>query len=54
MKLVGGVVGEGLGREDARVIDDMIDGAELSDRGLCNLFRCCRLTDVSIDECEVR
>ena len=54
VKLVGGVVGEGLGCEDARIVDDMVDGAELRDRGLCNLLRRCRLADVSIDEREVR
>src|SRR6266567_286288 len=53
-KLVSGVVSEGLGYEDARIVDNMVDRAELSDRGLCDLLcgRC--LTDISVDECEIR
>jgi hypothetical protein len=54
VKVVGGVVREGLAFKDARVVDDMIDGAEHGDRSLCDLLRGCCLTDVSIDECEVR
>ena len=53
-KLVGGVVREGLGCEDARIVDNMVDRAELGDRGLCDLLgrRC--LADVSVDQREVR
>jgi hypothetical protein len=47
-KLVGGVVREGLGYEDARIVDDMVDRAELSDRGLCDLLRGRCLTNVSV------
>ena len=53
-KLVGGVVREGLGYEDARIVDDMVDRAELSDRGLCDLLSGRCLTNVSVDECEIR
>ena len=53
-KLVGGVVRERLGYEDARIVDDVVDRAELSDRGLCDLLSRRCLTNVSVDECEIR
>src|SRR6185312_10315963 len=53
VKIIGGVVGECFGGEDARIIDEMVDGAELVDSGLCNFLRGGRLTDVSVDECKV-
>jgi hypothetical protein len=53
-KLVGGVIREGLGYEDARIVDNMVDRAELSDRGPCDLLSGRCLTNVSIDECEIR
>jgi hypothetical protein len=53
-KLVSGVVRKGLGGEDARIVDDVVDRAELSDRGLCDLVSRRGLTDVPVDEGEVR
>jgi hypothetical protein len=53
-KLVGRVVREGLGYEDAGIVDNVVDRAELGDRGLCDRLggRC--LADVSVDESEIR
>jgi ABC transporter substrate binding protein len=53
-KLVSGVVRKGLGCEDACIVDDMVDRAELTDRGLCDLLSRRGLTDVPVDEREVR
>ena len=53
-KVVGGVVRERFGYEDARIVDEMVDGAELLGRRLCDFLSRRSLTDVSIDECEVR
>src|ERR1700722_5393929 len=54
VKLIGGVFGEGFACEDARVVDHVVDRAELGDRGLCDVLSGCRLPDVTVDECEVR
>ncbi len=54
MKLVASVVREGLCREDARIVDNVVDRAELTDRGLCHFLSRGLLTDVSVDDCEVR
>jgi hypothetical protein len=51
-KLVGRIVGKALGREDARIVHNMIDRAELTDRGLRDLLGCRCLADVSVDERE--
>src|SRR4051794_14839580 len=48
------VVRERLDREDTSVVDEMVDGAEGADCCLCDLLRCRWLTDVSVDECEIR
>ena len=53
-KIVGSVVREGLGNEDAGIVDNMVDRSELSDRGLCNLLSGRCLTDVSVDDCEIQ
>src|SRR5689334_10103939 len=45
-----GVVEEGLGYEDASVVNQRIDGAELIDRCFRNLRCCCGVADISIDE----
>ena len=53
-KLVDAVVRKRLDCEDARVVDDMVDRAELADRSLCDLVGSGCLTDVPVDERQVR
>ena len=53
-KILGRVVREGLGGEDARIVDEMVDRAEPVDRGLRHFLGRRGMTDVSVDEREVR
>src|SRR5579871_809338 len=53
MKIVDCVVGEGLGHEDARVVDDVVDRTEFGDCGLGDVLSRRCLTDVSVNERKV-
>jgi len=50
VEVIWGVLGEWLGYEDARVVDQDIDGAEPRNRGGSDLLRCFEISDVAVND----
>src|ERR1700679_1321458 len=52
-KIIDAIVREGLGGEDASVVDDVVDRSKLADRTLREFLCGRRLTDIAIDERQI-